>query len=1029
MKRRLSPVTRLSIGLAALTVCLLLGAELVGFLPSPTKVALEARQKICESLALQLSWAAVRNDRRALTATLSSVVANNPDILSAALKSQRKGTIVVIGDHAMHWTPREDGRSTPTDVQVPIFNNDRRWGVLELSFEPLQSPTRLSSWMESTVGLLMFVGLAGFGLYFLFLRRALRELDPSRVIPDHVKAAFDALAEGVLIVDEDERIVLANRSFMNLTGYDSKDLTGRKASDLEWEVSQTGAVDSILPWQLALSAGVVETGVPLRLPLESGEIRTFLVNGAPITDGDGNRRGALATFDDVSDLQQKNVELRQTLETLAESKEEVKRQNSELRFLATRDPLTRCLNRRAMFESFERLFDVARRNSANLACIMIDIDHFKKVNDHYGHVAGDKIIRFVAKALQTASRTEDIVARYGGEEFCIIMPGVDIDRALVVADRLRLTISEDFHEKFTSSRDLTVSMGIAMLQRDVANTVDLLNRADQALYSAKRAGRNRVIKWSIVDTLAQSDSSHQADGETPDTDQSMLVEKLDDCTQTLQLTKLSDRVVQLDAMIEEKSVELHQKHGFDEVTGLPNRILFYDRVMQSLAGAQRDGQSVAVLYLDLDLLQRVDDQLEPVMGDRLLKAAAERVASVLRITDGMTPLGDGREGATLSRLGNNEFGIALPRLANTEAVTWIIQRLFDSLITPIIVEGNEVYANCSVGISLYPSDGEDVETLVRCASTARHHAQARIGRHKFMFYAQDMNERSYEHMQIESQLRVALERDEFTLHYQPAIDLRTGKIVAMEALVRWENPEVGMIGPDMFIPIAEHTGLIGKIGDWVLRTACQQMKQWVEQGITDVRMAVNMSAVQLRSKRFAEDVVAILDEVGLDPKYLELEITETALMENVQQTNETLQKLRSQGVYTAMDDFGTGYSSLSHLKHLVVDKLKIDRSFIRDVLTDPRDAAVVSAVIAMAKLMDMEVVAEGVETDEQLDFLRKRQCDMAQGFLLSRPLPAAEIEPLLKRGRLDRVIPDESGNAAKSARKRKPDTQLAGADQ
>ena len=403
------------------------------------------------------------------------------------------------------------------------------------------------------------------------------------------------------------------------------------------------------------------------------------------------------------------------------------------------------------------------------------------------------------------------------------------------------------------------------------------------------------------------------------------------------------------------------------------------------------------------------------MSDDLLREATDRLSSVLRNNQTVALLGHGSESVTISRLTNSEFGIALYDLGSAEAVTWIIQRLFDSLSASIDVDGNEIYANCSVGVSLYPSDGNDTETLVRCASTARHHAHASLGRNTFRFYSEDTNERSYQQIQLENQLREAIKREEFRLYFQPEIDLKTGRSVAMEALIRWEHPEMGLIGPDMFIPIAENSGFISDVGDWVLRSACGQMKKWLDNGIDDIRVAVNLSAIQVQSDKLVENILGILDEVGLDPKYLELEVTETAMMEQMGKIDRALQQLRSRGVRVAIDDFGTGFSSLSHLKRLVVDSLKIDRTFIRDVTSDTTDAALVGAVIALAQSMDLRVVAEGVETQAQLDHLRELQCDIAQGYLLGHPVSVKEADELLKSGA--RILTPEGKPAKPSTQK------------
>ena len=1010
---RLSTIPRLSLGLVSLTITLILAAELLGLLPDQQKAVLEARAKIAEVLAVEVSSAAGRNDFNLIQTILTSTVEREDTMLSAALRDKDGSIVAAAGDHQENWEPAEDGRSTPTHVQVPIKKKQVDWGAVEISFTPLQSFTSFDALKNSSMGLLVFVGLVGFVLFFLYLRRALRELDPSAVIPAHVKSAFDALAEGVLIIDEKEQIVLANEAFSTIIEQPASGLTGRKASELNWLSSETGGTTGMLPWQHAMNDGKVHAGVALSRDSPENGIRTFIVNGAPIRDGKGKVRGALATFDDVSDLKRKNTDLEETLQHLAKSKAEVKRQNVQLHHLAMHDPLTGLLNRRALFPKLEQLFKEARRDSTSLCTIMIDIDHFKMVNDKYGHDAGDKVIRFVAKSLKEACRQGDLAARYGGEEFCIIMPTSDLETATGVAERLRVGIAEDFNENFSASIDLTVSLGIALLDDTAETANDLLNHADKALYCAKATGRNRVIRWG--DTSTKSTLEYLREAESgPNHDETMLIQKFED-TQMIQTAQLSERVLELDAIIEEKSSELHRKHGFDELTGLPNRILFYDRLTQALTGAQRDGKSIAVLYLDIDLLRRVEDVVEPVMSDDLLREATDRLSSVLRNNQTVALLGHGSESVTISRLTNSEFGIALYDLASAEAVTWIIQRLFDSLSASIDVDGNEIYANCSVGVSLYPSDGNDTETLVRCASTARHHAHASLGRNTFRFYSEDTNERSYQQIQLENQLREAIKREEFRLYFQPEIDLKTGRSVVMEALIRWEHPEMGLIGPDMFIPIAENSGFISDVGDWVLRSACGQMKKWLDNGIDDIRVAVNLSAIQVQSDKLVENILGILDEVGLDPKYLELEVTETAMMDQMGKIDRALQQLRSRGVRVAIDDFGTGFSSLSHLKRLVVDSLKIDRTFIRDVTSDTTDAALVGAVIALAQSMDLRVVAEGVETQAQLDHLRELQCDIAQGYLLGHPVSVKEADELLKSGA--RILTPEGKPAKPSTQK------------
>jgi EAL domain-containing protein (putative c-di-GMP-specific phosphodiesterase class I) len=350
----------------------------------------------------------------------------------------------------------------------------------------------------------------------------------------------------------------------------------------------------------------------------------------------------------------------------------------------------------------------------------------------------------------------------------------------------------------------------------------------------------------------------------------------------------------------------------------------------------------------------------------------------------------------LSRLSGDEFGVALDDIDRVDSVTWIVQRIFECMATPFDVDGREIFATCGIGVSVFPEDGPDAENLLRHASAARQHAKQNLGPNRYAFYRKEMTENSYAQIQLETELRHAIDRGEFTLHYQPKITLRTGQIAGVEALIRWQHPEKGLVSPAAFIPLAEQTGLINAIGDWVIRSACRQAILWQKAGLPPTRVAVNFSPVQLRSDDIVERVRNILQISGLAAHYLEIEVTESALMEDVDKAASILHALRKLGVHIALDDFGTGYSSLSYLKKLPADSLKIDGSFIDDLVVDKEGSTLVSAVIAMAQHLGLRVVAECVEKREQFDRLRDLNCDEVQGYLISRPLPVEEITGLLR---------------------------------
>ncbi|MDJ0927011.1 MAG: diguanylate cyclase [Gammaproteobacteria bacterium] len=1009
-KFRISPTLRLTFGLVSLTISLILMAKFAGLAPDEKAAALEARQKLCEALAVQLSAAAGNSDIRLIRETLRTVVTRNDDMLSAALRDGNGNITASEGDHLKHWIPREDGQSTSTHVQVPIFSGSRRWGTVEISFEPLSGEAgMLGAAKNSLLGLVGFVALAGFLGYFVFLRRALRELDPTNVIPERVKVAFDSLAEGVLIMDEDERIVMANEAFGRCIENDSTPLTGKKTSALNWRNLQMGDGSNEFPWQRAIREGKKQIGLPLSIRTAEGEMRTFMVNGAPITDAKNNVRGALATFDDVTDLEKKNSELRVALKQLETSQSEVQRQNKELEFLAARDPLTGCLNRRSFFERVESVLERSQKTGKPVCCLMLDIDHFKSINDRYGHATGDKVIRYTAEVITTACRDDDLVCRYGGEEFCVILPGVDLETAAQTAERIREKVCETSRARFTSSMSVTISVGVSDFAQSNGTAKDLVNQADMALYAAKEAGRNRVVCASLTEVDPVSGATIMSPAMTAQLRAGGL-----DAGATSLVESLQQRIVSLEGMLEEQQMTVHKQFGYDRLTGLPNRLIFFDRVAQSIERCKRNDTVLAILYIDIDLFRRVNDAFGPDVGDQLLRTVADRIASVLRSSDTVALLGENNKGSTVSRLSNDEFAIELPDLENVDSVIWIVQRILSKLVEPIKIDGHEIYVTTSMGISVHPSDGDDAETLIGNARIARQHARQKLGNDAYVFYSENMNDQSYRQLMLESQMRRAIELNEFVLYYQPILSNQTGDVVAMEALIRWENPELGLVPPDLFIPIAERTGLIKPMGDWALRAACNQMVAWSEAGIAPRRVAVNISALQLRMPDFTDKVLTALTAAGLKPHQLELEITETALMQDIELSSSALDKLHGQGIHIAMDDFGTGYSSLSYLKRFKLDTLKIDRSFVRELALSGEDVAVVAAIVAMSHRLGIEVVAEGVETEAQLAYLQSLECDEVQGYLFSQPMPVHEADKWLATAQEQNPLHEITGADAAS---------------
>jgi len=437
---------------------------------------------------------------------------------------------------------------------------------------------------------------------------------------------------------------------------------------------------------------------------------------------------------------------------------------------------------------------------------------------------------------------------------------------------------------------------------------------------------------------------------------------------------------------------------FDDITGLPNRAFFKERLTQALELARRHERKLALLFLDLDNFKRINDTLGHSTGDILLNEVAKRLLVNLRVSDAILqgkPTADSKD---VARLGGDEFIVLLGEIRQPTDAGLVATRLLESLARPVSLAGHDVTVTASIGVAVYPDDGETAETLLKNADMAMYFAK-REGRNGFQFFTEAMNAAALKRLTTENLLRQALERGELSLHYQPQIDVAAGTLSGMEALLRWNSAELGPISPADFIPLAEETGLILPIGEWVLRTACAQAKAWRDAGASLPRVAVNVSVRQFAQDRFPALVEAVLRETGLEPQALELEITESVLMKDGAAALDTLRELKKLGVQLAIDDFGTGYSSLSYLKQFPIDRLKIDRAFVCAVNTDPQDRAITTAVIAMADSMNLSVTAEGVETADQLQFLKTRNCAEVQGYYLSRPLPAGDAERFLRTDR------------------------------
>jgi diguanylate cyclase (GGDEF)-like protein/PAS domain S-box-containing protein len=608
----------------------------------------------------------------------------------------------------------------------------------------------------------------------------------------------------------------------------------------------------------------------------------------------------------------------------------------------------------------------------------------------------------------TTVQDEDIaqLAVRGGAHEYLLKDRLDVYLLPNAVGRMieRTAHTETLFEEKERAQVTLNSIGDAVVSTDVSGHVTYLNVVAERLTGwsqQEAAGRPLEEVFRIIDGATREEARNP-----------MAFAIRENKTVSLTPNCILMRRDGVESPIEDSSAPIHDRHGqvtgavmvfhdvsaarattlrmsylaqHDGLTGLPNRILLNDRLIEAMALALRYQRQLAVLFLDVDRFKYINDTLGHAIGDRLLQSIAQRLLGCVRTSD------------TVSRQGGDEFVILLPEVTHAQDATVCADKILEILRSPHRVDDHDLHVTASIGIVTYPDDGTDAETLLKHADFAMYHAKD-SGRDNRQFFKRDLNMRALARRSLENGLRYALEREELTLHYQPTLNFESGDIVGVEALIRWEHPDLGLVSPAEFIPIAEECGLMVPIGRWVLGQACHQAQAWQDIGLAPIRIAVNISAVELRAKDFLHGIGVILAETGLDPCFLELELTETFLLQDSTATLAVLQDLKQLGLNLALDDFGTGYSSLNHLKRFPIDTLKIDRSFVSTVTTNSDDASIVCAVISMGKNLHMRVVAEGVETWEQLAFLHDRECPFGQGYYFSQPLTGQACTQLLRRG-------------------------------
>lgn len=950
-------VAKLALSITLLVLSIISIASLIGLFPDKETFQIEARAHVAEALTIQLAVAASKDRFDIVEGTISAVQRRESHVRSIALRGSSGSLLASTPGHDGFWADANPDKSTKTHIRVAIDSDDTHWGTLEVVFDPVGSSFSLFGIPFSFLLFSVFTG--GFclvAIYFL-LQLSLRQLNPGRLVPSRVQSAFDSLSDGIAVVDEKDEILLINRSLADIICDYENDNLGKKLSDLLWRYRKNEGQTSEFPWLTALRENRTIRDVAMNLRSGSGAIVNVLVNASPISTSANSVNGALVTFKDVTVIERKNQDLSLAYAKLQRSESEIAKQNSQLKYLASHDPLTSCLNRRSFFEEFQGKYEASATTGQPLMCLMIDIDHFKSVNDTYGHAVGDSVIKGLAQLLRQTCRKGDIVGRYGGEEFCMLLDGADESSAAEVAEYLRQEAKAQSGVWLGNDRSLSISIGIAPADLDAGSINNAVDHADQALYAAKESGRDRAIQWH-PDSFAN-------------------VAK-DEVVQTMKL-----QGAEQDSSRVRASIEL----------STPSET-FVEKLEISVGQSKQDQKSVGVICVSVDSLEEQISGDDPETDSTAISTVDKRLTSIIQESEFIS-LMPGNEPASLVKFDGSRFLIAITQIDDPVCVSWIMQRLADKLPMPANAASQVGPIRFSLGASLYPKDGLNSEELIECAVLAQKKALELGGNKAFRMFAGDMTDADQRQLLIEKGIRDAIERNEFSLYFQPIVDLITGEVACAEVLLRSSNTSLKGTSIDVVIQVAEKTGLIHELSSYVFKTTFSIINGWKNSGIQLPLISINLSAEQLKSEDVVIDLLGLVEAYQIDPSAIQFEMTETAMVTDIERTADILRTLQNYGFHIALDDFGTGQSTLSHLLKINPDTIKIDRSFIQSLTSNRTNQLLVSTISDLSRKIGAKVVAEGVETQEQLTMLMEIGCPYVQGYWLSRPLPAQVFEDWL----------------------------------